>query len=341
MNMQSLSSKNRSYRAWAAIASLVFGAIIMLIKFRAHNLTGSQGVYSDALESIVNVLTAAMALFVVQYAAKPADVDHPYGHGKIEYFSSAFEGGLITLAAFFIFFEAGQAYLKGYQLQNIDQGVNYVILAGVMNLILSLSLIAVGRSTQSVALKASGLHILSDVWTSGGVLLGLYGVKYTGIQNLDILAAILVGCYLAWTGLGLVRESIGGLLDEEDLGILEDLAKVFGNNVSDGIIQIHHTKVIRSGWFHHIDAHVVVPEFWTINEAHEALNEFEQAVISDYAYQGEMNFHLDPCRKNYCTVCSYPNCAIRANKFESRMPVLLEHLRSKNEPDEFSESNKS
>ena len=334
--MNEMSQSEQKYRVRSAQAALVFGALIMLLKFYAYNLTGSQGAFSDALESIVHIFTASMALFVIYYSAMPADEDHPYGHGKAEYFSAAFEGGLITLAAFTIFYEAVQAYLSGHELQSIEKGIIWLVAAGVGNFAIGMGLLFYGNKTNSPALKGSGHHILSDVWTSVGVVVGLFLVKWTGYQFIDIAIAVLVGVYLAWVGLKIVKDSIAGLLDQEDPEVLEELARVFSKNAGKGIIQLHHTKTIRSGWFHHIDTHVVVPEFWTVYETHERLKTFEEQVISDYKYKGEMNFHVDPCLKNYCKNCDLKDCSIRQHEFEKPMPVLIEHLRSKEEPSESS-----
>ena len=331
-SMAEMSQAELKYRRKAALLSLVFGTLIMSAKFYAYKLTGSQGAFSDALESIVNIFTAAMVLFVIYYSAKPADEDHPYGHGKVEYFSAAFEGGLITLAAFTIFYEAVQSILSGHELQSLQQGSIWLIGAGVANFILGMAMVRMGNKANSPALRGSGHHILSDVWTSVGVVVGLFLVQLTGFKSIDLAVAILAGAYLDWVGLKIVKNSIGDLLDEEDVDVLEELAEVFGKHAGQGIIQIHHTKVIRSGWFHHIDAHVVVPEFWTVHEAHDRLNLFEKSVISDYKYKGEMNFHIDPCLKNYCKNCDLTYCNIRKHEFEKPLPVLLEHLRSKEEP---------
>jgi cation diffusion facilitator family transporter len=333
--VNTLSNSDKRWRLIAAMISLVVGIIIMLVKFWAHNLTRSQAVYSDALESIINIFTASFGLLVIYYSAKPADEDHPYGHGKIEYFSAAFEGGLITLAAFFIFFEASKAFFKGHTLANLDLGTWIVAGAGVANLILGWFLLWVGKKFNSHALVGSGHHVISDFWTSAAVIAGLLLVRFTGLVFIDLVVAVLAGAYLLYTGLGLVKKSIDELMDKEDTGLLEHLAEIFERHAHDGIIQLHHTKVIRHGWYHHIDAHMVVPEFWSVHEAHEKLDAFEHKVIKDYKYTGEMNFHLDPCRRNYCRVCNLKECKIRVEAFQERMPVLVEHLRSKVEPKEF------
>lgn len=324
--------REKKFRTTAALVSLVASFFITALKFYAYNLTGSQGVFSDAVESIVNIATAAMAIFVIYYSAKPVDDDHPYGHGKVEYFSAAFEGGLIAAAALVILYEASVAFLYGHELGNLDQGTYWLAGAAVLNALLGVGLLQVGRNYNSAALKGSGHHIMSDVWTSVAIISGLLVIHFTGWKKLDIWMAVAAGLYLAYTGYGLVRSSIAGLLDEEDLDTLKDLLIAFEKSVSPGIIQIHHAKVIRSGWFHHIDAHVVVPEFWSITEAHEQLNAFEKRVIESYPYKGEMNFHTDPCRRKYCDCCDYPDCPVRQAEYRQRMPVRLQDLRSPTEP---------
>lgn len=333
-----LNVKDKKLRLLAAAISLVVSVLITFIKFYAFNLTDSQGVYSDAVESIVNIFTAAMAIFVVYYASKPVDDDHPYGHGKVEYFSAAFEGGLISAAALLIFYQAGMAYYNGLQLDDLGTGTWFVALAAALNAILGVFLLFMGNTYNSTALKGSGHHVLSDVWTSVAIIAGLILIQITGIQLIDIVFAFGAGIYLCFTGYKILRSSIAGLLDEEDIGTLKELSDSFEKAISPGIIQIHHVKVIRSGWFHHIDAHVVVPEFWTVTEAHDNLNKFEADVINDYKYKGEMNFHTDPCEQKYCEVCDYKDCPVRQKAFVERRPVLLKDMRSSTEPDVFNKN---
>ncbi|MCB0366503.1 MAG: cation transporter [Bdellovibrionales bacterium] len=307
----------------------------MVVKFWGYTQSGSQAVFSDAMESIVNVVAAGLALFVIYYATKPADDDHPYGHGKAEYFSAAFEGGLITFAGLVIVIEAITALVQERQLYNAYLGIMVVAGAGVGNLILGLALLRVGKTRKSIALVASGKHLLSDFWTSVAVIGGLVLVWLTNLTWLDSATAIIIGVLLAREGFKLVRGSVGGLLDQEDLDVLQELESIFSPLATGGIIQIHHVKVIRSGAYHHIDAHLVLPEFWDIAQAHDRTDEFETLVIKNYPYGGEMNFHLDPCRKAYCAVCDLENCPVRAEQFKKRMPVKLDHLRSREEPKEF------
>ena len=330
-----LTKEEEKQRNFAAICSLVVGVVLMLLKFWAYNMTRSEAIHSDALESIVNIITAGLAIFVIYYAAKPADTDHPYGHGKVEYFSAAFEGGLISFAAVYIIIEAVRALIGVHEIRELDTGLIIVFGAGVVNLLLGLFLIRQGKKNMSTALKASGHHVISDFVTSAGIILGLLIVKLTGFIWLDAVLAIIVGLYLAYTGFKLVKESVGGLLDAEDLELLEELAGVFQKSMIPGIIQLHHVKIIRSGFYHHIDAHVVLPEFWDVAHVHDKVNEFEKQVIKHYNFQGEMNFHMDPCRRVYCQFCDLENCGIRKEPFKQKMQVNISQLRSKEEPEEF------
>lgn len=333
-NYQLTSADSRS-RIKVSIITLLIGILVLGFKFYAFQITQSKAIYSDAMESIVNVLTAAMGIYVIYFSSQPVDDDHPYGHGKAEYLSAAFEGGLITFASLVVIVSAVRAIKIGASLYELETGMVFIIIAGLVNLLFGIFLKKFGRKNNSLALVASGTHLITDFWTTLGALVGILLVKITGLVILDSVVALLLGFHMAATGLSLVTRSASGLLDSEDPSILLQLAKIFENHAKNGIIQIHHTKVIRSGWFHHIDAHVVVPEFWTVDVAHHHLEIFEKAVIKEYAFSGEANFHLDPCQKNYCSVCDLKDCPVRVKAFERRMPVKLEHLRSKNEPEEF------
>jgi cation diffusion facilitator family transporter len=327
-----LSTAEIQARKWAGVLTVVVGTIIMLAKFWAYNLTESQGVYSDAMESIVNVATGLFSLFVIYYSALPKDQNHPYGHGKIEYFSAAFEGGLIFFAASLILFEATHALYEGRALNELSTGTVILAIAGVCNFLLGLFLKRVGHRYRSSALVASGEHVISDFWTSVAIIVALVLIQITGLKWIDTVAAYVAGMYLAYTGFHIVRQSISGLMDQEDLGVLNELADVFNRHMGNGIIQIHYVRIIRSGWYHHIDAHLIVPEFWRIDETHERLDAFEKGFIKDYSYGGDANFHLDPCRRAYCESCDLKNCPVRQQPFGKKRAITVDELRSPTEP---------
>ena len=313
-------------RIVAGLTSLVVGGVLLVLKFVAYRLTGSAAVFSDALESIVNVVAAAFALGGLVFASRPADRSHPYGHGKIEFFSAAFEGGLIAFAAVMIWYEAALALWQGHVPEQLDIGIAITAGAGVVNLLLGLYLVRTGKRCQSLALVADGRHVISDFWTSVAVVFGLAIVEVTGVVWFDPLVAAAVAVHLGVTGVGLVRYAAGGLLDEEDPRLLEQLLQAMNRAMRPGIIRVHNTRAIRSGRFTHVDAHLVVPEFWSVKQAHDEADAFERDVIAAGALAGEIVFHTDPCRRLYCSQCELAHCPIRVEPFRQRQAMTVEEI---------------
>lgn len=303
---------------WASWASVLVSLFVLTFKTIAYLQTHSQAIFSDALESIVNVVASIVALWSVHESSIPADDQHPYGHGKLEYFSAAFEGGLICFAAIMIMGKSIYAMISHQPLENFASGFFFSILASFLNLFLGIYLKFIGKKYYSAALNSSGTHVLSDLWTTAGSLLGLGLVWVTDILWIDAVAAILMAFYLLYAGYKVVRFAFGGLLDEYDEESLQCLANSLEKNRIPGIIDIHQTRMIRAGRFHHIDAHLVIPEFWDISEAHSKTNAFEDDVVTDYPLEGEIAFHLDPCLKSYCSQCDLETCPIRLQKFVGR-----------------------
>jgi cation diffusion facilitator family transporter len=314
-------------RLRAGLVSLVVGVALLAVKYLAYLLTGSAAVLSDALESIVNVVAALFALGSLRFAGRPADHDHPYGHGKIEFFSAVFEGGLIAFAAVAIGWYAIEHLLRGPRVGAVESGVLLTCGAGVVNAVLGWYLVSTGRRARSLILVADGQHVLSDFWTSAGVVVGLVLVHATGYAWLDPAVALALGVNLAFTGVRLVRQAAGGLLDEEDTALLERLVAAFDQTRTPGIIRIHRLRGIRAGRFTHVDAHLIVPEFWTVEQAHEATDAFERRVIETCALQGEIVFHTDPCRRVLCPACDVGDCPIRRGAFVARPPLTVDEAR--------------
>ncbi len=306
--------------------SLILSLVIMGLKFGAYEMTGSTAVLSDAVESIVNVVAAAMAFLVMRAVAEPADEEHPYGHGKLEYFSAAFEGGLIAFASLAIGNEAIRALIRGESLNQPDLGAFVMIGATAMNLGLAFHLRSVGRKHKSEALMASASHVFTDVWTTVAVILGLILVKFTGWQWIDPVMALLVAGHLGFSGYKIVRRSAGALMDEVEPESLKDLAAAFQAHRKPWVIDVHNLKVIRSGHFHHIDGHLVVPEYWNVAQTHARADEYEEAIVAAYPFDGEIAFHVDPCERKYCTRCEMSDCPIRQKKFESSQILSAESV---------------
>lgn len=319
-------------RLRAVLVSVAVSMVLLVAKYQAYRLTGSTAILSDALESIVNVVAAVFALGGIVFAGRPADRNHPYGHGKIEFFSAAFEGGLIAFAAVLIAYEVVLSLLRGPELRALDLGVAIVLGAGIMNLLLGWYLIRTGRRHDSLALVADGRHVLADFYTSAGIVAGLLLVRFTGLAWLDPLVAAVVALNLLWTGFRLVRVAAGGLLDEEDPALLDRLLKVLGPHLGGGVIRVHHLRAIRAGRFHHVDAHLVVPEFWSVERAHELTEDLADRVVKELGVEGEMTLHTDPCHRAYCAICDLDGCPVRRENFRGRPPLTLDEAVRPDEP---------
>jgi cation diffusion facilitator family transporter len=311
-------------RRWAIALSLLISLALLAVKFQAYRLTGSTAILSDALESIVNVVAAIFALGALVFAGRPADRNHPYGHGKMEFLSAAFEGGLIAFAAVLIVYEVVQALLYGVSLRALDTGVAVVLGAGLVNLALGVYLVRTGRRYDSITLVADGRLVMADFYTSAGIGVGLLLVRVTGFGWLDPLVAAVVALNLLWTGLRLVRQAAAGLLDEEDPALLGRLVDALQPHLGEGVIRVHHLRAIRAGRVHHVDAHLVVPEFWSVERSHELAEQLGERVMKDLGVEGEMTLHTDPCHRIYCRMCDLEDCPIRRDLFLGRPPLTLD-----------------
>jgi len=319
-----LSLDDARIRLRAGLVSLIVASVLLAAKYQAYRMTGSAAVLSDALESIVNVVAAVFALGGLVFAGRPADRNHPYGHGKIEFFSAAFEGGLIAFASVLVVYGALRSLIQGPEVRQIGLGIVIVLGSALVNLALGGYLVRTGRRHRSLTLVADGQHVLADVWTSGGIVVGLGLVRFTGLAWLDPVVALLVALWLMWTGFKLVRHAAGGLLDEEDPALLNSVLAALQRHLGNGVIRVHHLRAIRSGRFQHVEAHLVVPEFWSVERAHDLSEEVAARTMRELGAEGEMVFHTDPCHRIYCAVCDLTDCPIRREPYRGTIPMTLE-----------------
>lgn len=313
-------------RVRAALISVLIGVLLLGVKYLAYLHTGSAAILSDALESIINVVAAAFAVGSLRFATRPADRGHPYGHGKIEYFSAAFEGGLIAFAALVVVWYAIRDLVRGPDVSDVELGLALTVAAGVVNACLGWYLLRTGEKHRSITLIADGHHVLADFKTSLGVTVGLLLVQLTGLGWFDPAAALVVGLSLGVTGYRLVREAAGGLLDEEDGELLSRLVAAFEHVRRPGIIRIHRLRAIRSGREAHADAHLIVPEYWSVEQAHDAAVAFERRVFAQPSIDGEIVFHVDPCMRALCASCDMEDCPVRERPFVARPPLTLDEV---------------
>lgn len=271
--MSTLSKSSTITRfAWLSIAAAL---LTIAIKVSAYLLTGSVGLLSDALESGINLAGAVMALGMLIIAARPADEDHPYGHSKAEYFSSGVEGMLILVAAVSIGIAAIHRFITPKPIEQVGLGLILSGVASLINLIVSLVLSRAGKKHHSITLEADAIHLMTDVWTSAGVIIGVAAVAFTGWLWLDPLVALLVSFNIIWSGLRIVKKSVQGLMDAAlPLQALQLIQKILGNYEKSGI-QFHALQTRQAGARQFVSVHVLVPGEWTVQRGHELLEKIE------------------------------------------------------------------
>lgn len=318
---------NAQQKRLAAIGiSFAIAFLLMSLKFYAFWVTRSAAILSDALESIINVVATSFAIGSIIVAGRPPDEDHPYGHGKIEFFSAGFEGALIIVAAAGIFYSGISQVLDPHELPNLNLGLFLLLGAGLVNLLLGIYLIRVGRRTDSLTLIADGKHVLTDVYTSGGVLAGLLLVKFSGWLWLDGTIACLVGINILFTGFGLVRQSFHGLMHTADPTALTKLSELLIRHRGDLWIDIHQLRTWKSGNHTHVDLHLVLPRDMSLEEAHSEAKKLEQLIIDDFGGNASPLIHMDPCSTVDCPICSIDACHSRTSDIKKLAPWNLETL---------------
>jgi cation diffusion facilitator family transporter len=306
-------------RKRAALISLSIGGGMLVMKMSAYFLTHSAAIFSDALESIVHVAATSMAMYSVLLSARPADKTHPYGHGKIEFFSAGFEGAMIILAAIAIVYQAVSEIVIGHRLERLDVGILFTVVASIVNLALGTYLIRIGKQTGSITIAADGKHVLTDSATSFGVVAGLGLVLLTGWEILDPLVAIAVALNILVSGYRLLRLSVGGLMDEAHPETLEKILAIALSDRTPAWIDLHHLRAWRSGEIYHVDFHLTVPFYWSVNEAHAFQKKVLERIARELSSDSQVLIHLDPCIPAVCcSMCKVSPCPERQHEFVSR-----------------------
>lgn len=273
--------------------SIVTAVLTIGLKFAAWLFTGSVGLLADAAESVINLVAAVVALIVILWATRPPDEDHAYGHEKADHLSAGFEGGLIVLAAVSIAYAAVNRLIHPAELEVLGVGIAISVVATGINLMTARLLIRTGREESSAVLDADGRHLMTDVWTSAGVVAGVALVWLTGWQTLDPLIALAVAANIVRTGAGLVKESLSGLMDQalpdEDLAVVN---QVLDSYTTDSI-GFHALRTRMAGRRSFISVHLLVPGEWTVQEGHDLAEKIEEDLRSRFD-QATVFTHLEP-----------------------------------------------
>ena len=274
--------------------SLFVGFLMLTGKMYAYIITGSAAILSDAAESVVHVLAVSFASFSLWLSLQPADESHPYGHDKISFFSAGFEGAMIVFAALYIIYEAVTKWMGGLELRNLDTGAYYVAAAGLINAALGGYLVWQGKRHKALILVANGKHVLTDSWTSFGVVVGLVLTLVTGWLPFDPIMAILVALNILWSGGSLIRQSIGGLMDERDQETHTTVLEVLENEAKKRGLKYHEVRHRNNGSSLWIDLHLLFPNETNIEEAHWKATEVEAELKAAFSIPVTVISHLEP-----------------------------------------------
>ncbi|HLP18823.1 MAG TPA: cation diffusion facilitator family transporter [Chitinophagales bacterium] len=305
---------------------VVAGALLLVAKFTAYFLTHSNTILTDALESIINVIAGFFALYSLYLSSKPKDYDHPYGHGKVEFISAGFEGILIAIAGVSIIVKSAISFFHPQQLEHLDIGLAIVLGSGLINYLLAVLLTRAGEKHQSLTLKADGEHLKSDAYSSLGVLVGIGLILLTKWAFLDSIVAIIFGFLIIYTGVKLVRKSIAGIMDETDEGIVLAVIEYLSSHRKPEWIDVHNLRVIQYGNKLHVDCHVTLPWYYTLEEAHKEIEEMALLVNDKRGNQVEFFIHEDPCVPTSCKICTLADCPVRQEAFKYKIDWNLENV---------------
>lgn len=309
-------------QAWV----LAVGTLLMVVKFATWRITHSNAVLSDALESIVNVAAGGFALYSLVLAAKPKDREHPYGHGKVEFISALLEGSLVATAGVLIIYRAIEALFSGVEVHNLGMGMLLVAATGAVNLVMGLLLRRKGKRSHSLTMEASSVHLLADAWTTAALVIGLWAIHLTGLNWLDSLLAMGFAVLIIWQGVRMVRRSVGGIMDETDMAVAAELVKIIDAHRQPEWIDMHNFRVIKFGSTLHIDCHITVPWYFTVEAGHQEISELAALVNQHSGREVEFFIHIDPCIPRSCTVCQIHDCPVRWKPFVKRVPWTLESV---------------
>ena len=298
----------------------------MAAKFTAYFITSSNFVLTDAAESIVNVIASSFAFYSIYLTSQPRDINHPYGHGKVEFFSVFIEGTLITLAGVAILIKSTYSIFYPNEIHQLVLGAVIIGITGAINGALGYFMINKGKSLRSITLDADGRHLLADMVTSGGLVAGLLLINFTRLLWLDSVLSIAVGFYIVYNGYKLIRRSVGGLMDEADFDVMNDIIRVLNDKRKEEWIDIHNLRAQKYGSELHIDCHLTLPNYFDLNRVHEEVALVDKLINTEANIKTEFFIHTDPCLPYCCHYCSMPNCPIRSEPKRIDIVWTMENL---------------
>jgi len=300
------------------------GLLLLFIKFGAYFLTGSNTIFSDALESIINVSAAAFALFSLYYSSRPKDKNHPYGHGKIEFLSAGVEGILIIVAGIGIIYKSVYNLIYPVEIQNLDKGIILIAIAGIVNYIMGYILEKRGTEQKVIVLESGGKHLKTDAYSTLALLVGLFAIYFLEMPVLDSVFALGFGAYIIFEGYRIIRKSVAGIMDEADFELLGQVIDTLNERRKTQWIDFHNLRIIKYGSVIHVDAHMTVPYYLSVEEGHDEMEIVDGIVKKEFGKSVELFLHLDPCEVSSCAICPVSDCKVRKKDFRGRVEWNLQ-----------------
>jgi cation diffusion facilitator family transporter len=304
----------------------IFSLLIFVGKLLSYFMTNSVGILTDALESTVNVVTGFLSLYSIYISLKPKDENHPFGHGKAEFLSASVEGFLIIIAGLIIIFEAVKRLFSPAEVEKLDIGIIIVAASGLLNFLVGVYSIRVGKKNNSIALVSEGKHLQSDTYSSIGLVIGLILLYFTKLSWLDSAIALIFGTIIIITGYKILKVTTSNLMDEADLKLIANFGALFEKNRNENWIDIHNIKLVKYGNVYHINCDLVLPYFLNISKAHEEGEKIKQILIDNYIEEILFNLHTDECFKLYCKNCKINDCLERKEQYTSNTVLDLKNL---------------
>ena len=300
--------------------------VLFLVKIIAWYITNSVAILTDALESIVNVVAGLIGVYSLYVSAKPRDIDHPYGHGKVEFISAAIEGTLISVAGFIIIYEAIQNFLHPHVIQKLDWGIMLVAITAFINYVAGTLCTRTGKKNNSLALIASGKHLKSDTYSTIGIIAGLILLYFTNILWIDSAVAMLFAFIIIYTGYKIIRSSIAGIMDEADDELLKELVVKLNENRPANWIDLHNLRIIKYGPTLHMDCHLTVPWYFNVHEAHKEIDALSNLVKKNFGESMELFVHSDGCLDFSCAICIKSDCPVRKHAFAKKIEWTMTNI---------------
>lgn len=304
----------------------ILSVVLFLTKIIAYQFTHSLAILTDALESIVNLMAGFIGLYSLHIAAKPRDIDHPYGHGKAEFVSSAIEGGLIIAAGIMIIYETVLNFVEDSPLQKLDTGLLLIGITAVINFIAGTVCLKIGKKNSSLALQATGKHLQIDTYSTLGIIAGLIIILLTKLYWLDKVIALGISVLVIYSGYKIIRVSLAGIMDEADMKLLKQLVTIINKNRPPNWVDLHNLRVIKYGPLLHVDCHLTVPWYLNIHEAHLEIDALSSMIRKQFGDALELFVHTDGCLPFSCTICTKSACKERQQPMKSRLEWTLQNI---------------